>query len=184
MNSYIVKHQESVTKAIEHFKDECNGLRTGRANPNMVEKILVESYGSKMPLNQLASISIPEPRVIRIEPWDKSITKAIEIAINESDMGVKASVDGNVVRINIPMMTEENRQDLVKLLRERLEESKIALRSIRENIREEIISAEKNKELTEDDKFDYLKELDKEIEGWNKTVQDIAEAKDKEIMTV
>lgn len=184
MNDYIKRHLDDVNKATEHFRLEIGGLRTGRANPALVEGIQVEVYGARTPLIQVASITVPEARVIRIEPWDKSIIKDVEKGINEANLGIQAVVDGNIVRITIPQMTEENRRDLVKILKEKLETAKVTMRSIREDIREEIITAEKNKSLTEDDKFSYLKQLDEEIDKWNKKLIELAEAKEKEIMTI
>jgi ribosome recycling factor len=183
-NQFITKHVEEVNKTIEHYKDDIATLRTGRANPGLVEMIHVDAYGSKMPIMQLASVSIPEPRIIRIEPWDKTLLKAVEKAITDANLGVSASVDGNIVRVTIPMMTEENRLELVKLLKGKTEDAKVALRSIREKIRESIMNAEKNNEITEDDKFDFLKELDKEIEAWNNKVAEFFAVKEKEILTV
>jgi len=183
-NEFIKKHQEEIDKAIEHFKSEVASLRTGRANPAMVENVFIEAYGAKTPLIQLASISVPEARTIRIEPWDKSIIKDIEKGINAADLGVQAVIDGNIIRINIPAMTEESRQELIKLLKERHERAKIAIRNIREDIKEAIVEAERKNELTEDDKYNYVEELDKAIEDWNSKLNELAEAKEKEIMTV
>lgn len=183
-NQYITRHQGEIDKAIEYFKEDVAVLSTGRANPALVEKVQVESYGVKTPLRQLASISVPEPKQLRIEPWDKNLLKEIEKAVNESNLGFQAVVDGDIVRITLPQMTEENRKDLIKILKDKLEHAKVSIRSIREKTKEAIVAAEKNKELTEDDKFDFLKELDKEVETWNKRIDDIGEAKEKEILTV
>ncbi|PIR93641.1 ribosome recycling factor [Candidatus Falkowbacteria bacterium CG10_big_fil_rev_8_21_14_0_10_39_11] len=183
-NKYIAQHQADVDKSIEHFKEDAASLRTGRANPALVENIQVESYGTMTPLKQVSSISVPESRVLVIEPWDKSILKAIEKAIGNANLGFQGVVDGTIVRITLPQMTEDNRTDLVKILKDKLEAAKVSVRSIREKIKEEIVKAEKNKELTEDDKFDFLKELDREIEVWNKKLDDFGDAKEKEIMTV
>ena len=183
-NEFIKKHQEEIDKTIEHFKAEIAALRTGRANPAMVENVFVEAYGAKTPLIQLASISVPEARTIRIEPWDKNIIKDIEKGINEANLGVQAVVDGNIIRINIPALTEESRQELIKLLRERHERAKIAIRNIREDIKEALIEAERNNELTEDDKYKFVEELDKATEDWNTKLNELAEAKEKEILTV
>lgn len=183
-NQFIKNHEAEVEEAFEHFKKEMSALRTGRANPALVENLLVESYGAKTPLLQLASISVPEPRTISIDPWDKNLLKDIEKAINISDTGLKAVVDGKIIRINLPQMTQEDREKLVKVLKEKLEHAKVSVRSIREKIKEEIVEAEKKKELTEDDKFDFLKQLDDEIEEWNKKLNEMAQNKEKEIMTV
>jgi ribosome recycling factor len=183
-NQYIKNHQEEVDKAIEHLKSEIAGLRTGRANPAMVENLHVEVYGAKTPLIQVASISVPEARVLKIEPWDKSLVKDIEKAINTADIGIQATVDGTTIRIIIPQMTEENRKDLVKLLKERHERARISVRSIRDKVKEEILAAEKANELTEDDRYQYLEELDKQVTEWNKSIDALVDAKENEIMTV
>lgn len=183
-NQYIKNHQVEVDKAIDHLKSEIASLRTGRANPEMVLNVSVDVYGAKTPLNQVASISVPEARVISIEPWDKSIIKDVEKALSQADIGIQPTVDGNTIRLVIPQMTEENRKDLVKLLKERHERARISLRSIRDKVKEEIVSAEKAKELTEDDRFNYLEELDKAINEWNTVVDGLVDHKEKEIMTV
>ena len=183
-NHFIQEKLEEFDKVVEFFKRDIAGLRTGRATPGLVENISVEAYGSRMPIVQLASITVPEPRVIRIEPWDQTLVQAIEKGIREANLGFSGSVDGNIVRISLPQLTEENRRDLGKLLKERLEQAKVSLRNIREGIRDDIQTAEKNKEITEDDRFDFLKELDTETENWSKKIMEIAEAKEKEIMTI
>ncbi|OGF31231.1 ribosome recycling factor [Candidatus Falkowbacteria bacterium RIFOXYD2_FULL_35_9] len=184
MNQYLKNIQPEVDKTIEHFKQELSSIRTGRANPTMIERVNVIAYGTPTPLMQLASIAVPEARSMRVEPWDKSLTKEIEKALVSADLGVSVSIDGSVVRVTMPLMTEENRRDLIKILKEKLEHTRISIRSIREKTKEDIVSAEKNKQITEDDKFDFQKELDKEVENWNKKLNDMAEAKEKEVMTV
>jgi ribosome recycling factor len=183
-NHFIQEKSEEFDKVVEFFKRDIAGLRTGRATPGLVENISVDAYGSRMPIIQLGSITVPEPRVIRIEPWDAGLVQAIEKGIREANLGFSGSVDGNIVRISLPQLSEENRRDLGKLLKERLEQAKVSLRNIRESIRDDIQTAEKNKEITEDDRFDFLKELDTETENWSKKVMEIAETKEKEIMTI
>jgi len=184
MNAFITKHQGEIDKSFDHFKSELSSLHTGRANPALVEDLQVESYGTMTPLKQISSISVPEPRVIRIEPWDKGILKEIEKAISNANMGFQGVVDGTIVRITLPQMTEENRLNLVKILKDKFETARVSVRSIRETIREEIVNAEKAKELTEDDKFDFLKQLDAEIEKWNKQLTEMVDKKEKEITTI
>lgn len=183
-NNYIKTHQPEVDKTIEHFKTEIASLRTGRANPALVENIFVEAYGVKTPLIQLASISVPEARTINIEPWDKNLVKDVEKGINVANLGFQAVVDGNLIRITMPQMTQEDREKLVKILKEKHEATKISIRNIREKIKEEIVAAEKNKDLTEDDRYNFVEELDKEIENWNKKLNEIAENKEAEIMKI
>lgn len=183
-NQFIQKKQADVEAAIEHFKSELSSLRTGRANPSLVQNILIDCYGVKTPLLQLASITTPEARQIKIEPWDKNLLKSIEKGISEANLGLQAVIEGNFLRITIPMMTEEDRLKLVKILNEKLEAAKISMRSIREKIKESILIAEKNKEITEDERYDFVEELDKAIGEWNKKLIEIAQAKEKEIMTI
>ena len=184
MNPYIESHEGDFNKAIEHFKSELMNIRAGRANPGMIEDILVDAYGVKTPIKQLGSIAIPEVRTMTIEPWDKTLLKEIEKALTYANLGVGVTGESTLVRVTVPQMTEENRKDLVKVLNEKLEAAKVAVRSIREKAKEEVIAAEKNKEIPEDDRYAYVEELDAKIGELNKELQAIAEAKEKEIMTV
>ena len=183
-NQFIQKHQADVDSAIEHFKTDISSLRTGRANPGIMQNVQVDCYGVKTPLMQLASITTPEPRQIKIEPWDKNLLKSIEKGISEANLGLQAIVESNFLRITVPMMTEEDRLKLVKILNEKLEAAKISMRSIREKVKDTILTAEKNKEIAEDARYQFVEELDKEIGNWNKQLIEIAQKKEKEIMTV
>ena len=184
MNEYITKHQEDFDKTVEHFKSELNNLRVGRANPSTIENVLVDSYGTKTPLLQVSSISVSDARSMTVEPWDKNLLKDIEKALTVANLGYSISVESTLVRVVVPQMTEENRKDIVKTLNEKLEASKVAVRAVREKVKEEITSAEKNKEITEDDKFDYIKELDEKTQELTKQLQEMGDAKEKEIMSV
>ncbi len=183
-NQFIEKHQVDLDGAIEHFKKELSHLRTGRANPEMIESLLVDCYGVKTPLKQLGSISVPEARSLSIEPWDKSLLKEIEKALTYADFGASIKVDSTLIRFTLPQMTEENRKKLVKVMGEKLESAKVAVRGVREKIKEEIVSAEKEKVITEDDRYDFVEELDKKVSELNKLFQEMADKKEKEIMTV
>jgi len=179
-NEFIEKYQQDFDSAIEHYKKELSNLRTGRANPGMVEDILVDAYGVKTPMKQLGSVS----RSLAIEPWDKNLLKEIEKALTYADLGVGIRVDSNLVRVTVPQMTEENRKQLVKMMNEKLEEAKIAVRSVREKIKEEINKAEKNSEISEDGRYDFVAELDKTVGEINKVLQEAADKKEQEILTV
>lgn len=181
---FIAERQGDLDQAIRHLKEELSALRTGRANPALVEGIQVEAYGARTALVGLASISAPDARTISIEPWDKNVVKDIEKAIIEANIGLNPVVAGTVIRVPIPAMTEENRKKLVKLLGDRLEQARIAVRRIRDEVRSEVIDAEKAKEITEDEKYRLLEELDKAAAKWNDRIKDIGEEKEKEIMTV
>ncbi len=171
-------------KSIEHFKEELNQLRTGRASSVLVEKLSVDYYGTKTPLKQMASITIPEARTIVISPWDKSALSGIEKAIRESQLNLNPVNDGQVVRINIPALTEERRKELVKVLNQRAEEARIVVRKHREEVWEEIQNLEKEGVIGEDDKFAGKEELQKVVDEYNKKIEEIRAEKEKEILTV
>lgn len=184
MASITKEHEGEFQKAIDHFKSEIGTLRTGRATPAMVEDIPVQAYDQKMELKGLASINVPDPKTIVIDPWDKNVIKDIEKALNDSDIGVSPVVDGTVIRLNMPPMTEENRKDMVKILKQKAELARISIRGIREKIRDKIIKAEEAKEISEDERFRGQEELDKHVGELNKEIDKIAEDKEKEIMTI
>lgn len=171
-------------QAIEHFKHELGKLRTGRANPAIVEDVMVNYYGTKTPIKQMAAINTPEPRQITIQPWDRSAMGAIEGAIRESDLGFNPVNDGILIRINIPMLTEERRRDLVKILNQKAEEGRIAVRNIREDAWREIQDAEKEGLIGEDDKFKGKEKLQEVVDDFNKNIEEIRARKETEIMTV
>jgi len=184
MANIINEHQEDFDKAIEHFKSEISSLRTGRATPALVEDIPVEAYDSKMDVKGIASINVPDPKTIIIEPWDKSLLKNLEKAINEADVGISPVVDGTIIRLNMPPMTEENRKEMVKILKQKAEQARVSIRGIREKIRDKIIKAEEAKEISEDERFRLQEDLDKKVNEVNKEIEKIAEEKEKEIMTI
>lgn len=170
--------------AIEHFKTEINKLKTGRANASMVEGLMVDYYGNKTPLKQVASINIPEPRLIVIQPWDVDSLANIESAIQMSDMGFSPSNDGKVIRINVPALTEERRGEIVKMLNKKAEETRVAIRNTREEAWKEIQDLEKDGKIAEDDKFRGKERLQEVVDDYNKIIEERREAKEKEIMTV
>ena len=184
MNQYIEAKQEEFSKSVDFFKKDIASLRTGRANPVMLDGVQVEAYGTKTPLNGLASITVPEARNIVVSPWDKNILKDIEKAIIEADLGVGVNNEGDKIRLTIPQMTEENRRDLVKKLNEKAEAARIAFRQARDEIKSSIEQAEKDKEIPEDDKFRFIKELDEEVGKLNNELKEIRDRKEEEIMTV
>lgn len=168
----------------DRLKSELSKLRTGRANASLVENISAEYYGVMTPIKQLASISIPEPRTIAISPWDKNAIKVIEAAIRASDMGLNPGNDGQVVRINIPALTEERRKDLVKVLNQKAEEARIGVRNSREDAWKEISEKEKEGELSEDDKFRAKERLQKVVDEYNGKIEEMRTKKEEEIMTI
>ena len=184
MQQLVQKNKEQFDKSLEFLKGELGSLRTGRIAPNLVEKVKVEAYGTVSELLQLAAIQAPEPQTIAIKPWDKNIIKDIERALQTSDLNVNPIVDGDLIRLNFPPLTEERRKDLVKVLHKKLEDGRIALRQIREKVREEIINEEKNKTISEDEKFQALRDLDNLTKEYNDKVKDLGDKKEKEIMTI
>lgn len=178
------KLKPDLDKVIDSLKTEVAILRTGRATPALVEDIEVESYGTRTPLKQLAAIHTPEPRAIVIQPWDKNIIKDIEKAIIGFRSGLNPVVDGDMIRINIPSLTEERRRELVKILSQNLEKSRISVRQHRDEAWKKIQDFEREGKIREDDKFRAKDELQKIIDRCNVKIQEIGEAKEKEIMTV
>jgi len=177
-------HNEKFDKAIDHFKQELGGLRTGRANPALVENVMVESYGSKMPLTHIASVSIPDAKTIAIQPWDKGNIGPIEKAIQAANIGLNPVNDGMLIRLSIPSMTEERRKEMVKLLGQISEKAKIAIRNVREEIIKEFKKQQEEENLTEDDLSGMKKDLQEVVDKYNEQVKEITAAKEKEIMTI
>ncbi len=177
----IQDKRQDFQKVIEHINQDISGVRTNRATPSLIENIKVDIYGSKMPVNQIASISCPEPKQLLVEPWDKTVLKNIEKAIETASIGLVIKNEGNFLRLSIPSMTEETRKEIIKMLREKIENGKISLRGLRDKIKEEIIKQEKNKEISEDEKYSLIEELDKITREYNDQVEEIGEKKEKEI---
>ncbi len=176
--------QEKFDQAVKHFVEEAVKLRTGRANPALLEGVLVDYYGTQTPIKQIANVTIPEARQILIQPWDKGAMQPIETAIRESDLGFNPGNDGNVIRITLPQLTEDRRRELVKSLNSRAEDSRISIRATREEIWKEIQELEKSGDIGEDDKFVGKDDLQKAVDEYNAKIEDLREKKEKEIMTV
>ncbi len=170
-------------RTVEYLKSELNKLRIGRATPAMVEDLEIECYDQKMPLKQLANISV-QPRVIIIQPWDKRVLENIEKGISRSALGLSPTVDGEVVRINLPPLTEEKRKELAKIINEKAEEARVSIRHKREEAWKEIQELERKGEIREDDKFRGKDELQKMVDEYNKKVDEMKTKKESEIMTV
>ena len=171
-------------KAIEALHSDLRAIRTGRASPALLEKLQVEYYGTPTPLNQLAGVSVPEPRVLMIRPYDRSTIGAIEKAIQKSDLGLTPSNDGQVVRLLIPQLTEERRKDLSKQVGRRVEEARVAARNIRRDANDRLTKLEKDKEISEDDLHDAQKDIQKLTDEYIKQIDEIGKAKEAEIMEV
>lgn len=180
----IQKAEEKMKKTISVLKSDLSTMRAGRANPTMLDRIQVDYYGSSCPLNQVANISAPEPRVLVISPWEKSLMKEIEKAILTSDLGINPSNDGSVIRLVVPELTEETRRNLVKNVKKTGEEAKVALRSIRREANDKIKALKKDGEITEDELKNSEEKVQKIIDSFVKEVDTIIVAKEKEIMSI
>ena len=176
--------KEQFESAIAHLREEIKNLRTGRATPAIVEDVTVVAYGGKQPLKALASISVTDAKTLTVEPWDKSILKDVEQAIGTSDLGINPINDGKLLRLPLPDLTQDRRQELIKVLHRKLEDGRIAVRQIREDARKEIDTAEKNKTIGEDEKFTQQETLEKMVKEHNETIKKIGDDKEREITTV
>lgn len=170
--------------AITSLENDLGGIRTGRASPALVERLTVDYYGSATPIIQLASITIPEPRVIMIRPFDASTMRAIERSIMASELGLTPNNDGKVIRLNVPPLTEERRRDLVRLVNNRAEEARIAIRNIRRDLIKDLREFEHEKMISEDDRKVGEEELQKLTNSWVEKVDDVIDRKQREIMEV
>ena len=184
MSPEIVSYDERMQKTIEVVKSNFAAVRAGRANAGVLDRIMVEYYGAPTPLNQVANIGSPDPRTLTIQPYDMSLLKAIEKAIQTSDLGINPQNDGRVIRLAFPQLTEERRKELTKQVRKYGEEGKVALRNIRRDAMDDIKKKTKKSELTEDDQKKLEKELQDLTDKRCKDIDDLTAKKEKELMAV
>lgn len=184
MHALISEKKPVYQSAIEHLQKELSQLRTGRATPALVENIPVSAYGSVMEVKGLASVQVHDAKTLVIEPWDKGILMSIEKAIRDAGVGLSPAVDGHIIRIVLPQMTEENRKQIAKVAKERLEDTRIRIRAVREEAREKVNAMEKGKEISEDEKFKLFDEIDKMTKEFTDLAMEIGKKKDEEIMTL
>ena len=182
IDELLADARERMSKSVESIRHEFGSVRTGRASPALLDRIAVDYYGTATPLKQLATISAPEARLLTIQPYDKSSIKAIERSILESDVGLTPSNDGNLIRLAVPELTEERRKDLVKHMHKVLENHRTAVRNIRRDIKEAVEKLEKDKKISEDEKKRSLDELEKLTHSETKKIEDLAAAKEKEVL--
>lgn len=182
-NSYP-EIEEKMKKTLSVLEYDFSVIRAGRANPAVLDKVRVNYYGTETPLNQMAAISVPEARMLVIQPWDASSIKAIEKAINESDIGINPNNDGKAIRLVFPPLTEERRKDLIKQVRDLSEKSKVSIRSIRRDNIEKFKAQKKNSEITEDDLKIIEKDVQELTDKYIKLIEDTEAAKEKELMSV
>jgi ribosome recycling factor len=171
-------------KAVEDFRKELSGLRTGRANVSLLDHIRVDYHGTPMPVNQLGTLSVPDPTMIQISPWDPTVVPMIDKAIRTSDLGLNPTNDGKVVRVPIPSLNEERRKELVKHLHKVLENHRTAIRNIRRDLKEAVEKLEKEKKISEDERKRSLEELEKLTHSETKKIEDLSAIKEKEIMEI
>lgn len=179
-----IKTEEKMKKTINVLKDEMASVRAGRANPAILDKILVDYYNVPTPINQLSNISVPEARTIIIQPWDATALKEIEKAIQKSDIGINPNNDGKAIRLVFPPLTEERRKELTKTVKKYGEDSKVAIRSIRRDIIEELKTKKKNSEITEDDLKSAEKDIQNLTDKYISEIDKLVEFKEKEILEV
>ncbi|MGM0607474.1 MAG: ribosome recycling factor [Candidatus Muiribacteriota bacterium] len=184
LNDIYKETKEHMKKSLDNLLSEYSMLRTGRANPHLLEKIRVDYYGAPTPLNQLASIGAPEPRMLLIQPYDKSAASDIEKAILASDIGITPNNDGNVIRLVFPQLTEERRKDLVKTVKKKEEEAKVAVRNIRREKNELLKEMEKSSDITEDDLKKAQDEVQKITDDFTEQITKASKAKEEDIMKV
>lgn len=185
MYQEIIKNlKPRMEKVLEQLKIDLTNLKTGRATPALVENVMIEAYGTKTPLNQLAAIQAPDPRTLFIQPWDKNILKEIEKALAASPLGVNPVLDGEIFRISIPPLNEEKRKELLRILKEKVEQARIKVRQEREESWEQIKKLEKESKITEDDKFVAKDEIQKIVDEYNNKVEEIKNKKESDVMTV
>ncbi|MBQ7601287.1 MAG: ribosome recycling factor [Lachnospiraceae bacterium] len=184
METVLAVTEEKMQKTVQALESDFSMIRAGRANPNLLNKISVSYYGVMSPLQQVANISVPEARIILIQPWDKKLIKDIEKAILASDIGITPSNDGNMIRLVFPELTGERRQELVKDIRMKAEASKVAIRNIRRDAIDSLKKMNKNSEITEDDLKDGEERAQKLTDMYVKNIDTVTEAKAKEITTV
>jgi ribosome recycling factor len=180
----IANTKEKMTKAISAYTRELASIRAGRATAALLDKISIDYYGSPTPVNQVAGISVPEARLLVIQPYDKSILNEIEKAIQKSDLGLNPSSDGNIIRLAIPALTEERRKELVKVVKKESEEAKIAVRNVRRDANDDLKKLEKNGEITEDELRSYSEDVQKLTDDHIAKIDQITKDKEKEILEV
>ncbi|HUO33838.1 MAG TPA: ribosome recycling factor [Candidatus Acidoferrum sp.] len=178
----LAQARTRMEKAVEDFRKDLAGVRTGRANVSLLEGVRVDYHGTPMPLNQLGTLTVPDPSMIVISPWDPGAVSLIDKAIRTSDLGLNPANDGKVVRVPIPPLTEDRRKELVKHIHRVLEDHRTAVRNIRRDVKEAIEKLEKEKKISEDEKKRSLDELEKVTQSETKKIEDLSAAKEKEVL--
>ncbi len=184
MNERVKEYESKMSKTIDHLTADLNTIRAGRANPHVLDKIKVDYYGTPTPIQQVGNVAIPEARIIQIQPWDKSMLKEIEKAIQTSDLGINPTNDGNVIRLVFPELTEERRKELVKEVKKKGEADKVAIRNIRRDGNDAFKKLAKSEDISEDEIKQMEDELQKLTDKYIKQVDQMVDEKSKDILTV
>lgn len=184
MENLLAATKGRMEKCLDSLERDYKTIRAGRANPSVLDKITVDYYGCPTPLNQMAAISVPEPKMIMIQPWDASTLRSIEKAINTSDLGINPSNDGKVIRLIFPPLTEERRRELVKEVSKRAEEAKVAIRNVRRDAMDDLKKLKKNNEITEDDQKTGEKKLQDITDSYVKQTDEMEKKKEQEILSI
>lgn len=184
MKEVLNKAEEKMQKSVGSLKNEFASIRAGRANPAVLDKVLVDYYGTPTPINQMAAVSVSEARVLVIQPWDKSLIKEIEKAIQASDIGINPANDGSVIRLTFPQLTEDRRKELVKDIKKYGEEAKVAVRSIRRDANDKLKAKKKNSELTEDELKQGEDKTQKLTDKYVKNIDEVVAEKEKEVLSI
>ncbi len=184
MNELLKVTEEKMTKTVAVLDREYKSIRAGRANVSVLDKITVDYYGAPTPIQQMAAVSVPEPRILMIQPWDASTLKEIEKAILVSDIGINPQNDGRVIRLSFPPLTEERRKEIVKDVKKTAEESKVAIRNTRRDALEKLKQLQKSSQITEDDQANGEKKIQKLTDNYCKEIDDLSALKEKEILEI
>ena len=184
VQTQTAEHEEKMNKCIEALKRDLASIRTGRASTSLLDRVSVDYYGTPTPVNQVANVSAPEPRLITIAPWDRSMLKEIEKAILKSDLGLNPNNDGTIIRLEIPQLTEERRKDLSKMVSKHAEEAKVVIRNIRRDANDTLKKMEKKKEITEDENKETQTKIQKMTDQKIKDIDALKDKKTKEVMEV
>ncbi|MFC2150639.1 ribosome recycling factor [Calditrichota bacterium] len=181
MSNFVKDAKERMTKSVEHIRDEMMRIRTGKATSSLLDGIQVDYYGTPTPLNQISNISTPEARLLVVLPYDKGMMQAVEKAILASDVGLTPQNDGSVIRLTVPMLTAERREELIKVVRRVAEEGRVSVRNVRRDINDHIKKAEKDKEISEDESHRLQDEIQKETDNFIKQIDEVLEKREIDI---
>ena len=184
METIFAKTNEKMEKCLDALDRDFSAIRAGRANPNILNNVMVDYYGTPTPINQMAAVSVPEPRLLVIQPWDASTLKEIEKAINIAEIGINPQNDGKVIRLSFPQLTEEHRKDLVKEISHHGEESKIAVRNVRRDSMDDLKKLKKDNAITEDDQKDGEKKVQDITDDFIKQIDEMVKKKEAEILSI